>query len=79
MGAELIEWFVKVILLIDYEKTSKMIYCFWYLWTIVNWIVSWLIESVMIRRYIVRGFAYCLNGNAELILSFAVDIMLLDL
>ena len=29
------------------------------------WIVSWLIESVMIRRYIVRGFAYCLNGNDD--------------
>ena len=59
-------------------ENNKMIYCCWYLWTIVNWIASWLIESVMIRRYIVRGFANCLNGNAELIPSFAVDIMLLE-
>ena len=42
------------------------------LWTIVSWIVCWLIESAIMRRYIVRGFACCLNVNTVLIKWFII-------
>ena len=48
------------------------------LWTIVSWIVCWLIESAIMRGYIVRGFACWMNVNAVLIKWFLKYIMQID-